>query len=80
MIMFVLIAIMKGKNGITKFLLKIFKRRNKMLTDKEFKRLAELEEKATTNYLERSDFNPSDWLDDEESLEYVALVELHEAN
>ena len=51
-----------------------------MLTDKEFKRLVELEEKATTNYLERSDFNPSDWLDDEESLEYVALVELHEAN
>ena len=50
-----------------------------MLTDKEFKRLAELEEKATTNYLERSDFNPSDWLDDEESEEYSLLVQAYEA-
>jgi hypothetical protein len=49
-----------------------------MLTDKEFKRLVELEEKATTNYLERSDFNPSEWLDDEESEEYSLLVQAHE--
>lgn len=46
-----------------------------MLTNKDVVRLNELYEKATNLYLDKTDFNPSDWLIDEgEDEEYASLV------
>ena len=46
-----------------------------MLTDKEVDRLHELYDKAINYYLDKTDFNPSDWLIDKgEDEEYASLV------
>lgn len=46
-----------------------------MISDKEADRLNELYEKAVSFYLDKTDFNPSDWLIDEgEDEEYASLV------
>lgn len=46
-----------------------------MLTDKEMDRLEELYEQAVVFYLDKTDFNPSDYLDEEEAEEYADLAE-----
>jgi hypothetical protein len=45
-----------------------------MLTKKEEKRMEELYTKARNYYLYKTDFNASDWLEEEESLEFAELV------
>ena len=42
-----------------------------MLTKQEAKRINELYEKARDLYLDKTDFNASDWLEEKESLEFV---------
>jgi hypothetical protein len=45
-----------------------------MLTAKEIDRVEALHEKAIRFYLDKTDFNASDWLIEPESLEYAELV------
>lgn len=45
-----------------------------VLTKKEFDRQNELYEKAVARYLDKTDFDASEWLSDEEADEYVNLV------
>lgn len=45
-----------------------------MLTDKEIERLNNLYDQAVGNYLNKTDFNPADWLEEEESLEISELI------
>lgn len=47
----------------------------KPLTKKERKRLYELEDEAVNNFLEHSDFNADDWLDDEDQKEFRSLFD-----
>lgn len=44
------------------------------LTGIEEDRLIKLEDEAINYYLDKTDFNPSDWLDEEEAKEYTELV------
>ena len=46
-----------------------------MLTAKEIDRLNELYDEAVNWYLEKTDFNPSDWLSKVEGKEYADLVD-----
>lgn len=45
-----------------------------MLTAKEIDRLNELYEKAIRFYLDKTDFNPNEWLMEHEAEEYAKLV------
>jgi hypothetical protein len=49
-----------------------------MLNKKEIKRLLQLEEQATSLYLDKTDFNVSDWLDYKEAKEYRKLIKKDE--
>lgn len=40
----------------------------------DVERMNELYEKAVSYYLDKTDFNASDWLDEEESLEFTDLI------
>ena len=46
----------------------------KKLSKKELKRMNELYEEAVARYLDKTDFNVSDWLDEKESLEFTELI------
>ena len=47
-----------------------------MLNRQQVKRLNELYEQAVSRYLDKTDFNASDWLDDDVRLEFCELVNI----
>jgi hypothetical protein len=48
---------------------------NNDAAEKREQRYQELYDKAVRRYLDKSDFNPSDWLDEEEAKEYSRLAD-----
>jgi hypothetical protein len=75
-VIFICYTLSKGTGEKDRFI-GYHKGRNKMekLTKKEIKRMDDLYEKAVSFYLDKTDFNASDWLEEEESLEFAVLVE-----
>ena len=49
-----------------------------MLTNKEINRMDELEQEAVSWYLDKTDFNPADWMDKADAKEYVSLIKKDE--
>ena len=48
------------------------------LTKKEIKKLDDLYEKAVNRYLDKTDFNPTDWLNEKEQKEFNILLQKEE--
>jgi len=46
-----------------------------MLTAKEIDRFQQMYEDAVSHYLDKTDFNPSDWMSEKEAIEYEELLE-----
>lgn len=45
-----------------------------MITPKELKRLNQLDEIATRKYLDKTDFDPCEWLDEGDQMEWLQLM------
>lgn len=51
-----------------------------VLTKKELKRYNELYEKATNYYLDKTDFDATEWLSDDEANELQQLIDKEQGN